>query len=221
MLGLLIVDLEHLVEFLAVIVLPGLVGIIVLVGQAVGRGLLGLGGLGVLRDLGVLGDLGGLRGLLNGLNGLGGGGGLGGHVEAAHLGQLPHLAVHLISNDIGRVLLTQTAGDEHQSFYLIDMRQHFLYGHIHNHLLYCRLAVIGQCFALHLTCKFTNFFLIINYFPEKNHSPRPEIWCHGERVIAVWPTAYSSSNRSHRNTPICSRMLDWEQLKLLASTAKA
>ena len=128
MLRLLVIQLEDFLEFLAVVVLPGLVGIIVLLGKGIGIGgsLLGsasvgrsfLGGSGLCNSGCLLGS-----GLCNGgslissglCNGLG-------ESHTAHLGQLAHFALDFIGYHLGRVLLTQTAGDEHQSFNLIDMR---------------------------------------------------------------------------------------------------
>ena len=111
--------------------LPGLVGIIVLLGKGVGFGGCLLNGSGLcisgclLNGSGLcvgrsLLDRSGLcigvsllsSGLCNGL----------GESHAAHLGQLTHFALDFIGYHLGRVLLTQTAGDEHQSFNLIDMR---------------------------------------------------------------------------------------------------
>ena len=123
MLRLLVVQGEYLLELFTIIMLPGLVGVIILFGQMLAGGrLLGWSN-------GLLGcDGSRLRCFLDRtlsivlvLNGHG-----------THLGQLAHFAFDLVGNDIRRVLLTQTTGNEHQPFYLIDMRQHLLDRHIHN-----------------------------------------------------------------------------------------
>ena len=79
-------------------------------------------------------------------------------LNATHIGEFTHLAFQFIGDDIGRILLTQSTGNEHQSFNLIYMRQHFLYRHVHNLLFLCCLAITRQGFALHSTCKFRHFF---------------------------------------------------------------
>ena len=156
MFGLLVIQLKDFLELLAVVVLPGLVGVIILLGKRIScsfgnRFISSFGnrfscGLGSRFVNGLGSRLCGLNGLL--------GHGLGlrlvlGEGHAAHLGELAHLALDLIGDDLGRVLLTQSAGDEHQSLNLIDMRQHFLDRHIHNRLFYWALAKFCQGFALH------------------------------------------------------------------------
>ena len=148
MLGLLVIQLKDFLELLAVVVLPGLVGVIILLGKRIS------GSLGDRFSCGLESRfVNGLGSRLSGLNGLlGRGFGLHlilGEGHAAHLGELAHLALDLIGDDLGRVLLTQAAGDEHQSLNLIDMRQHFLDRHIHNRLFYWALAKFCQGFALH------------------------------------------------------------------------
>ena len=83
--------------------LPSLVGIIILFGQMDGRlGFLdGLWLLGLLRRCyRLLSDL----GLLYRLSGR--------KLHATHFGQLAHLALDFIGNDIRGILLTQAAGNE-------------------------------------------------------------------------------------------------------------
>ena len=137
---LLIVETEHFLEFLAVVVLPCLVGIIIFFGQMIlllhGSFLFLCRLFLLLHRFFLL-----LRGFFLFLYGSRlldnvscGRWGLRCQLNVAHLGEFTHLSLDFIGDDIGRVLFTQAAGDEHEPFYLIHMRQHFLYRHVHNHL---------------------------------------------------------------------------------------
>ena len=161
--GLFILKGKHLLELLAVVMLPRLVGIIILLGQMLSRS-----NVTRLGDRRLIGNRLRFYDRLDRYNWSSLDRRFRLKRHTTHLGQLTNLALDFITDNIGGILLTQPAGNEHQTLYLIHMRQHFLYRHVHNLLYYCRLAVLRQGFALLLTCKFTNFFSINNYFPSKN-----------------------------------------------------